>query len=102
MSGGRGNATGRAEGTQMGTEGEREAEIDGDGNSQKAWAGVWESEIGLKSSPESVGVGKGREKRGESKGGDGGMTGKEKQWRKSEKRHEQILRREKEGEPRSG
>ncbi|XP_034495067.1 zinc finger protein 568-like isoform X2 [Ailuropoda melanoleuca] len=85
----------------MGTGGEKEAEIDGDGNSLKAWAGrVKEGEIGFKSSPESAGVGKGREKRGESKGGDGGMTGKEKQWRESGKRREQINRNPSVGERR--
>lgn len=69
MSPGRGNATRRAEGTQMGTGGEKEAEIDGDGNSMKAWAErVRESEIGLRSSPESAGVGKGSEKAREETG----------------------------------
>lgn len=65
--------------------GQREAETYGEWNSQKDWRErVGQGEIGVKSSPESVGAGKGREERGESKGGDGETQ--EKQRRESGKR----------------
>lgn len=106
MSRGRGNGPGRAQDTGGGGAG-READIDGDRSSRRAWAErVREGDIGLRSSPESVGVGKGREK-GEKAREETGITGKGKTGERIRKEKDmnrliEILRREKEGERRSG